>query len=63
MIVNVTGNDKDVLLLIFFAVRLTRTDRRLLAECSSDIDAVNGLSVVLRWSEGTFGIRSYYGKD
>ena len=46
-----------LLILMFSAVRLTRADRRLLAECNSDVVAVNGLSAMLRWSEGSFGLR------
>jgi hypothetical protein len=46
-----------LLVLIFCAARLTRADRRLLAESGSDIGAVNGLSEVLRWSQGNYGLR------
>jgi len=46
-----------LLTLIFYAARLTHADRRLLAECRSDSDAVAALSAVLSWSEASFGLR------
>ena len=46
-----------LLALIFYAARLTRADRRLLAECVPDTEAVNGLLAVLSWSQENFGLR------
>ena len=46
-----------LLALALYVARLTTADRRLLAECSADAGAVNGLAAVLNWSEASFGLR------
>ena len=46
-----------LLALALYAARLTRADRRLLAECGAEVGPVDGLAAVLRWSEASFGLR------
>ena len=46
-----------LLAFIFLAVKPTRADRRLIAESRSKLSAVKALAAVLRWSQGSFGLR------
>ena len=46
-----------LLAFIFLALKPTRADRRLIAESRSKLSAVKALAAVLRWSQGSFGLR------
>ena len=46
-----------LLIFVFLAVKPTAADRRLLADCRSDLSAVKAFSAVLRWSQESFGLR------